>query len=266
VLFPALLYAYFINPTSSFDYIMENISILNAEHAHEIFVTINDGSKWSSWQYIVFYVLVASITLIVFSSFIGNIQNKMRYGKTVYGGFKGVFKRTNETLFATVRVAILLVAAMELFALMMSVVLFFAIKITSIAAIRIIIVVLIGAILIAAMFYGASWISLALPNMTLRNEGLFKSISRSMTMVKEKQMKLFVSYIIPLVISYIPLLLFSGLDIAYDNVVLTIVRYIYTFVFYLFSFAYYIILMYVAFFDINEIEREDLNQVNKWRL
>lgn len=265
-LFPALLYAYFINPTSSFDYIMTEISTLDPARAIDVFATINDGSKWSNWQYIVFYLVVLFGTLVVFSSFIGNIQNRMRYGKTIYPGISGVFKRTNENIFATIRAGIFLVASMELFALVMSVIIYCVIKMTAIAALRIILVCLFAAILIIGLFYGCAWLSCALPNMTLRNEGLFKSISRSMVMVKEKQIKVFLCFIIPIIISYIPLLVCAAFDIVYDHLVLSIVRYIVIFVFYLFSFAYYIILMYVVFFDVNEIEREDLNEENKWRL
>ena len=266
VLIPAILYTIFINPTSSFDYIMTNIKELDAQHAYQIFVTINDGSKWASWEYILFYFLIAVATLVVCASFIGNIQNKMRYGKTVYEGFWGVFKRTNETFFAALRAGIALILSMEVFALIMSVVIFFIIKVTSIAALRIILVCLIGGGIIVAMFYGAAWVSCVIPNMTMRNEGLFKSIKRSMSMVKEKQIQIFGNFVIPIVVCFIPLLAIAGFDIVYDHVVLTIVRYAFIFLFYLFSFAYYIIVMYVIFFDINEIEREDLNEQNKWRI
>ena len=266
VLIPTALYTYFINPTSSFDYIMENIKTLNPDRAIDVFLRINDSSYWSNWQYIVFYVVVLIGTLVVFSSFIGNIQNKMRYGKTIYPGFMGVLKRTNENFFATIRAGIMLIIAMEFFALVMSLIIYFAIKVTSIAALRIIIVCFIAAIIIALMFYGLAWVSCALPNMTMRNEGIFKSISRSMEMVGKKQIKIFLSLFIPIVVSYIPLIVCSAFDIVYDHLILTIIRYIVKFGFYLFSFAYYIILMYVVFFDINEIEREDLNLENKWRL
>lgn len=266
ILIPAILYTIFINPTSSFDYIMTNIKELDVQHAYQIFVTINDGSRWSSWEYILFYFLIAVATLIIFSSFIGNVQNKMRYGKTIYEGFGGVFKRTNENFFATLRAGIMLIAAMEVYALIMSVVIYFIIKVTAIAAVRIVLVSLIGGGIIVAMFYGAAWIACALPNMTMRNEGLFKSIKRSMSMVKDKQIKIFGNFVLPIIISFIPLLVCSAFDVAFDHVILTIVKYVCIFLFYVFSFAYYIILMYVIFFDVNEIEREDLNLQNKWRI
>ncbi len=266
IIVPAILYTAFILPTSSFEYIVKNISTMEVKNAMDIFITINDGSKFSSWQYILSYVSLIVITLVVFGSYIGNIQNKMRYGKTVYSGFKGVFKRANETLFASIRAGIFLMAAMELYALIMSVVIFVVIKATAIEWLRIFWVSLIGAALIVAMFYGCAWVSCALPNMTMRNEGLFKSVGRSMKMVGDKQVKIFGAFIVPLVISYVPLLVCSACDIFFDHLVLTIVKYIVIFVFYVFSFAYYIVLMYVVFFDINEIEREDLNLENKWRL
>ena len=266
IIVPAILYTAFILPTSSFEYIVKNISTLDVRNAMDVFITINDGSKFSSWQYILSYVSLIVVTLVVFGSYIGNIQNKMRYGKTVYGGFKGVFKRANETLFAAIRAGIFLMAAMELYALIMSVVIFVVIKTTTIEWLRIFWVSLIGAGLIVAMFYGCAWVSCALPNMTMRNEGLFKSVGRSMKMVGDKQIKIFGAFIVPLVISYVPLLVCSACDIFFDHLVLTIVKYIVICAFYVFSFAYYIVLMYVVFFDINEIEREDLNLENKWRL
>ena len=176
------------------------------------------------------------------------------------------YKRTNETIFATLRAVVLLVFAMEIFALLMSVFIFFAIKVTAIPALRIIIVCGTATIIIAGLFYACAWIACALPNMTMRNEGMFKSINRSMVMVKEKQLKVFACFIIPIVISYIPLILLSAFDIAYDHVILTIFKYFFVFLFYIFSFSYYIILLYVVFFDVNEIEREDLNMLNKWRI
>ena len=266
VLFPAALYTYFINPTSSFDYIMTNIKTLDPARAIDVFTTINDGSNWNSWQHVVFYVVVLVGTLIVFSSFIGNIQNRMRYGRTIYPGVMGVFKRTNENIFATIRAGLFLIVSMEFFALVMSVIIYAVIKVTSIAALRIILLCGIAVIIIAGMFYGCAWVSCSLPNMTMRNEGLFKSISRSMVMVREKQIKVFLCFLIPIVISYIPLVVCSAFDIVYDHLVLSIIRYIVIFAFYIFSFAYYIILMYVVFFDVNEIEREDLNEENKWRV
>ena len=266
VIFVALIYTYFISPTSSFEYIMKNIETLDVLHAWEIFAQINDGSKWTSWQYIVFYFLVIAITIIVFSSFIGNIQNKMRYGKTIYNGIGGVFRRTNENLFATLRAGIVLIISMEFFALLMSAVIYFAIKVSSLAAVRIILVCLLGVIIIGLMFYGVAWISCALPNMTMRNEGVFVSIKRSMAMMKDKELKVFGLFIIPLIIAFIPMLICTGFDIVYDHIILTIFRYVCNFGFYMFAFSYYIILMYVIFFDVNEIEREDLNLENKWRL
>ena len=266
IIIPSILYTIFILPTSSFDFIIKNISTLEVHNAMDIFITINDGSKFSSWQYILFYISLIVVTLVAFGSYIGNIQNKMRYGKTVYGGFKGVFKRANETVFAAARAGIFLMAAMEFYALVMSIVIFVVIKATAIEWLRIFWVSLIGAGFIVAMMYGCGWVACALPNMTMRNEGLFKSVSRSMKMVSDKQLKIFGAFVVPLVISYIPILLCSAFDLFYDHMVLTVVRYIINFVFYAFSFSYYIVLMYVIFFDINEIEREDLNLENKWRL
>ncbi len=266
VLIPAVLYTIFVNPTSSFDYIMKEISTMDMNNIFDIFIRINDGSRWNSWQYVVFYFALIVITLTIFGSYIGKIQNKMKYGRPLYTGIKGVFKRTNENLWAAARAGIVMILFMELFAIAMSIVLFFAVKVTHIAALRIMIVLLAGLILIAGSFYGLAWVSCALPGMTMRRQGLFKAISESTRMVGNKSGIIYLDLILPLVITYIPVLVVSGFDVVYDHVILYIFKLVTSFIFYGINFMYFIPYMYCLFFDLNDIEREDLLSNSKWGL
>lgn len=262
----SIIFTIFVNPTSSFDYIVTEISNFKFENMLEIFVKINDGSKWGNWQYVITFFSIAVVSLIVFSSFIGQIQNKMRYGQPLYHGIKGIFKRTNEFLFATLRALITVAIAMEFFAVLMSLVLYFAVSVIHSTVAKIVVVLFFAVLLVTGYMYGLAWLSCVLPNMTMRNAGLFSSMKSSANMVKDKVNGVFLDFGLPLLLFYIPILTISGFDIVYNHVVLTIIRYVVNFAFYMFSFTYYIIYMYCLFFDLNEIEREDINEHSKWRI
>ncbi len=262
----SIIFTIFVNPTSSFDYIVTEIATLKFENVLEIFVIINDGSKWNNWQYVIMFFAIAVVSLIVFSSFIGQVQNKMRYGQPLYHGIKGILKRTNEFLFATLRALITVAFAMEVFAILMSLVLYFAVSVIHNTIAKIVVVLLFSILIVTGYMYGLAWFSCVLPNMTMRNTGLLSSIKSSVNMVKDKVNRIFLDLGLPLLLFYIPILIISGFDIVYNHVILTITRYIVNFAFYMFSFTYYITYMYCLFFDLNEIEREDLNEHSKWRI
>lgn len=266
VIIPAIIYTIFIIPTSSFDFIVTNFNNMNVTKFWEIFTIINDASKWYDWKYIIYFFTIMIFTLVIFSSYIGKVQATMKYGRPYYTGFKGIFKRTNEHLFTTIKAGILVFVAMELFAMMMSLLTSFVLKITPLAWLRIILIIAFGAIGLICTFYILAWIICTIPNMTMRRIGMIKSIGMSTHMVAPVFTKVLGGILIPMIISYLPIIGFAALDIVFDNIVLTISRYAFNFIFYIFSFTYYITFMYVVFFDVNEIEREDLNAVNKWRI
>ena len=265
-LIPAIIYSIFILPTSAFDYIIAHLGDFNNANFWDIFTSINDSSQWNRWEYVVFIILLTISTIFIFSSYIGKIQNRMKYGKTVYPGFRGILKRTNENMFATIKSVIAVYIALEIYAFAMSVFMSLILMVTTQPAAVIVLILLVGGLSLVLAMYILAWFSCVLPNMTMRRQGLFRSIPESMRMVSNNIGKIFLNLIIPLIISYIPVIIFASLDIEFNHIALTIIRYVFNFIFFFFSFVYYITIMYVIFFDLNDIEREDLNQENKWRI
>lgn len=222
-LIPAIIYSIFILPTSAFDFIIAHLSDYQNANFWDIFSAINDSSQWSSWEYVVFLVLMVLSTIFIFSSYIGKTQNTMKYGRPVYTGFMGILKRTNENVFATVKSVIAVFLALEVFAFIMSVFIAIILMITTSKALRIILILICGAAGLITMMYILAWCSCVLPNMTLRRQGLFKSIPQSFRMVSNNVGKIFINLIVPMILSYIPVIVFAGLDIMYNHIVLTIV-------------------------------------------
>lgn len=266
VIIPALIYTIFIIPTSSFDFIVTHFDTMEVTKFWDIFIVINDASKWYDWKYIVFFFTIMAFTIIIFSSYIGKVQATMKYGRPYYTGLKGVFKRTNEHMFTTIKIGVLVFFAMEIFAMSMSLLTTFVLKVTQLAWLRILLIMVFGFIGLSLAFYVLAWMICAVPNMTMRRIGLIKSAGMSTHMVASHITKIVGGILIPMIISYIPIMAFAALDLVFDNILLTIVKYLFNFLFYAFSFTYYITFMYIVFFDVNEIEREDLNLANKWRL
>ena len=248
-LLPALLYAFFVKPCSIIEYSLKE---LNDTHTFgQIMKFINDMSSVA--RFIVFPIMFV-VTVVMLSGMIGSMQKKMRFGKIFSDYSKTFFTRVNNDFFAVFKTFLFLCGVNILFGFVMSSFIFFFIQIASANAFWIIPVVY--CILFLLLIVALTWVMLCLPIMTMKGFGFLRSIKESLRIVGQDFVKFFVGYIIPMAISVVPVLLISIFDFNGQKFWAIIIN----FIFYVWTFVYTITYMYVSYYELEQIEREDLKQ------
>ncbi len=220
----------------------------------EVFLNGTDLNK----PYKLVVMIVAFLLYAVFAAAcVGSVQHKMRYGSFYKFNTHNFFKLVNNNFLPVAKGMIAFMVLLELLGIIATLFVFFWSKVIA-AKTAVIVLCTITVILLVGMFlFVASMLVLTIPNMTMRGFGLFKSIKLSWSTCINKIGYVVPAATLPAVIAYIPLIVVNAFDINVLTQILDVL-------FYVFALMYYHVLMYVAFFDLEDVEVADIKENNYW--
>lgn len=219
----------------------------------EIFLNTTDFNK----PYKIVVMVFAFLVYGIFSSVcVGSIQHKMKYGIFYKNTSYNFFKLVNNYFLPMAKAMLVIMVLMELLGIFTSLFVFFWSKVIPSETITVILCIITTIVFLILFFCTVNLLVLAVPNMTVKGFGLFKSIKVSLEMTIKNFKKILFAVAVPICVAYVPLIVVSVFDIIVLTQVLDIL-------FYLFAFMYYQVLMYVIYFDLDDTQ-VDNNQINNY--
>lgn len=215
----------------------------------EVFLGASDLTD--GWK--VALVVVGFVLYVVFASAaVGSIQHKMRYGEFYPVSVRRFFRKVNSNAIAITLGMIALMLMVELLGFFVSVFVFFWLQVMPAQAAMAMsaVTVVVGS---ACFLIVSTMLVLVIPNMTVKGYGFFDAIKKSVPTACSNFGRLLAAVVVPVIGAYVLPCIAYGFDVP-------VLKQITDILFYLFAFIYYHVLMYVAFFDIEDIEREDLKK------
>lgn len=245
-LIPALLLGLLTNPANGADF-LRDFSMLN--EFSDIFGSISE----LNWKSALIAIAVIPVILIFLSAMCGCISRHMRRGRY---GFDKFFRRVNNNILYAFIILISLIIALQLVALFSSAftimwIKFFGNGRVGMALSAVTLIVLWGIFLMIASLC-VVW----LPTMTITGLNPIKALAESMRSSKGNYWKLFIAVLLPLVPYFGVAIPLSFFEVTARQLVFVVLN--------LLLLPYYITLMYTAYCDINDIDREDL-KIHKFK-
>lgn len=244
---PALLLGILLDPLSMLDII---VSIGRKENTYnsfiDIFKKLNDFTGVGRLFLILFALL---ITIVFVSVTSGYNRQRMRYGKD--GKLTNIGEFLNDHFLPVTKYALFIFVSMEAVAILLSTFLYTAIKLLKNALPACIIL---SALFLLIELYLVALSLLAIPNMTMKGYGLFKSLAQSATSLSAKSIKVFFAMLWLIVLLMLPtafIIIFPFENMKYVLKALSCV-------FYWVMISYLSVMTYVVYFEVEELEREDL--------
>ncbi len=247
-LIPAVLLGIFAQPFSMM-YVI--VSIGRKEQTYTSFIDIFKKINYVDrpWQY-VFILFIAVLSMLCVSILVGSTRQKMRYGSYMTGRSKNFWGHINDNFLAVFKYTIILFISLEIVSILLSTFLYTSIKLFSNALPACIISTVIFAV---CELWFLSMTSLAIPNMTMKGYGIGKSLGASVYELSARSFRVFFAILWVFILFSAPMILLIIFPFKYMRILLAV----FSIVFYWVIINYVIILMYVVYFDVEEIERED---------
>ncbi|MDE7337541.1 MAG: hypothetical protein K2N32_05435 [Clostridia bacterium] len=244
---PALLMGILLDPLSMLDIV---VSIGRKENTYnsfiDIFKKLNDFTGIGRLFLILFALL---ITIVFVSVTSGYNRQRMRYGKDAKLTNIGEF--LNDHFLPVAKYALFIFVSMEIVAILLSTFLYTAIKTLKNALPACIIL---SALFLLIELYLIALSLLSIPNMTMKGYGLFKSLAQSATSLSAKSFKLFFAILWLMALLMLPtvfIIIFPFENMKYVLKALSCL-------FYWVMISYMSVITYIVYFDVEELEREDL--------
>lgn len=251
-LLPAILLGIIAQPLSMMEII---VSIGKKEQVYDSFIDIYRTISYLDTPWRVVSLIVAILISVVFVSMVtGYTRQKMRYG-TVIPSKNSFVSNINDNFIPVFKYMIMLTIVLEIIAILLATFLFTTIKLMTNALPLCIIFTILFIIL---GLYFTSLTFLVIPNMTMKGYGLGKAISMSIYSLNAKSIKVFFAVLWIFIIMCTPLVLL--ITFPFKN--MPILLGVFSTLFYWVIINYMSSMMYVVYFDVEELEREDLKGVN----
>ncbi len=201
--------------------------------------------RWTSFIVLVFIVIVLALLL---SIIIGTIQRHMRTGCFA---ITNVFKRINENFFASFISLVAVFLFITLYGLIISCVIsaWYFITRNQIATFVLSLIFVIAFFVIFMIML--TLLSLTCPNMVCTGQKLWDSVSISIKAVRPKLFQLLVAFTLPLLLFFAVQVGIIFADIRTLQIILDSIMMI-------FISCYYPVIIFAAYYDIFEKDREDL--------
>ena len=244
---PALLMGILLDPLSMLDII---VSIGRKENTYNSFIDIfKKLNGFTSVGRLFLIILVLMITIVFVSVTSGFNRQRMRYGKDAKLTNIGEF--LNDHFIPVAKYALFIFISMEMVAILLSTFLYTAIKVlkNSLAA-----CIILSVLFLLIELYLVALSLLSIPNMTMKGFGLFKSLAQSATSLSAKSFKLFFAILWLMVL----LMLQTTFIIIFPFENMKFVLKALSCVFYWVMVSYLSVMTYIVYFDVEELEREDL--------
>ncbi len=206
-----------------------------------------------SWNNLLLMIFSLVIIAIIISIFIGTMQRHMRTGKFA---MKNIFKRINENFLPTALMLSILYIMIFVFGFFVSLFVAFWFAVTKIKLAAFILSAFFALVIFIIMMYLMSLFSLSVPYIVATGASVFSAASSSIRNARHHIKDIFLSILLPLLplfaLEYaVALLDFKPLLLLVDTI------------FFSFLISYYPILIFVTYYDIQQLDREDLLPVNR---
>lgn len=245
---PAILFSFIVSFSNVAKFFI-NFNRYDLSSFNKIFKELTDVS----WNNIILMLLSIIIISIIISIFIGAIQRHMRTGKF---SLSNVFKRINENFLPTVIMVTVIYIMIFFFGLFSALFIAFWYAVTKIKLATLLLSAFFLIVLFMVLIYLMSLFSLSTPFMVNTGANVFSAASSSIRNARHHIKDIFIAIILPL----IPMFL---LEYVAAIVNIKILIFVIDALFISFLMCYYPVLIFVTFYDIQKMDREDLLPVNR---
>ncbi|MDE5655025.1 MAG: hypothetical protein K2I46_05395 [Clostridia bacterium] len=246
---PALLIGILLNPLSIAEII---VSIGKKQGAYNSFLDIYGKiNGYTGVGRFVAIIITLVIAIIFLSLLSGSIRQKMRYGLDNRGKWSMLGSHLNDNFLPVLKYLLLLFVSLEVLAILLSTFLYTTIKLFKNALPMCLILAFIF-ILVELLILSASL--LTVPNMTMKGYGLFKAFGHSVYSLSARTFKVFGSILWIIILMSVPMIALILFPFKGANYLMAL----FSFLFYWIIASYIGVLVYVVYFDVEELEREDL--------
>lgn len=247
-LLPALLLGIFAQPLSMMQVI---VSIGKKEHNYNSFLDIFKTINYIDKPLIFVFIVIIMIVAVLFISLLaGSTRQKMRYGGYMSGRTKNFLGHINDNFLPVFKYMLVLFVSLEMIAVLLSTFLYTSTKLFTNALPACIVSTV---IFVICELWFLAMTSLTIPNMTMKGYRLGKAMGMSIYQLNAKVFRVFLAVLWIFVLLAAPLVLLIVFPFNYMKLVLAI----FSFLFYWILLTYICVLMYVVYFDVEELERED---------
>lgn len=253
---PAAMFALFTNPCSIFEFSVK-FDPQQINGFFDVYVQMNEGTK--NWKTLLWVIASIIVSILLFSALIGNMQYKMRFGENRKIGFKSFFKKVNNNSLAVCFCMLVICLTNLLFGLINTAFAYFYIK--RVVKIATVLMMITYVSLFVVLLFIACFGLIVLPLMTIKGYGIRLAVAESSRLIAHNFGKCFVALLLPVLIFLVPIMALSIKEFTGYIYVKTAV----TFLLNAFIFTYFITLMYTMYFELEDVEREDLKKLKQWR-
>ncbi|MDE5756408.1 MAG: hypothetical protein K2I23_04890 [Clostridia bacterium] len=246
---PAVLLGVLLNPLNIVEII---VSVGKKEETYHSFIDIfrKINGYTGAWRFS--FTIISIVLSIGFLSLLsGFIRQKMRYGLDNRGKWNMIGSHLNDNFIPMLKYLIMLLVSLEILEILLSTFLYTTIRIFK-NALPMCLILAFVFLLLELLFLSMSL--LTIPNMTMKGFGLFKAFGHSVYSLSAKIFKVFGSILWIMLLMSLPmvfLILFPFKGASY-------LLLLFSFLFYWVLASYIGVLVYVVYFDVEELEREDL--------
>ncbi len=192
--------------------------------------------------------IAAVLIFSVFFSIVCGLESKhMRWG--ILSG-KGLSKRINNNFLPVIKIMLVFLFIMELYAVICTLFTFLWVKVIRKTVVALTLTIIFNVAFFLVMLFAMILLSLTLPIMSVRGLNLRKAIAESVSLMKGKFFRMLFAVVVPMLIPYVVMAVLAAFDFWWRKII-NIFLFVYVF-------SYYITLMYTSFMDIEDIDREDL--------
>ena len=246
---PAVLLGILLNPLNIVEIIV-GIGKKQGDYNSflDIFSKINGYTTARRFVLIILAIIFSTVMLSLLS---GSIRQKMRYGLDNKGKWSMIGSHLNDNFVPVLKFLLLMFVSLEVLAILLSTFLYTTIKIFK-NALPMCLILAFLFILIELLFLSMSL--LTVPNMTMKGYGLFKALGHSVYSLSAKIFKVFGSILWLMLLMSVPMIFLILFPFSGGKYLLLL----FSFLFYWILASYIAVLVYVVYFDVEELEREDL--------
>lgn len=242
-LVPAILLGLLTNPASIANFLT---SFKSLESFRSIFGSISE----LNWKSVLVSIAVIPVILIFVSAMCGVVSKHMRRGVLSFDKF---FRRVNNNILHALVIGLALLIGLQLIALFFSSFATLWVKIFGNGRVALTLSLLTLFVLWLIFISTVSLCVIWMPTMSITGLNPAKALAESFRNVRGNFLKLFLAVSFPLIPYFAITIPFSYFVIPGRQIIYIIV--------YLLYIPYYVTLMYVAYCEINDIDREDLRIV-----
>lgn len=246
---PMVLLGLLLHPMSLLEII---VSIGKKQETYDSFIEIfrKLNGYTGAWRF-TGIILVMIIAICFLSLMSGFTRQKMRYGLDNRGKWTMIGSHLNDNFIPVLKYLLLMFFSIEVVAILMSTFLYTTIKLFK-NALPMCLILAVLSILFELLILSMSL--LTIPNMTMKGFGLFKAFGHSVYSLSAKIIRVFFSILWMIILLSLPMIFLIIFPFKGSQILLSACA----FLFYWVIASYVGVMVYVVYFDVEELEREDL--------